>query len=348
MTRIKKRILVGIFTVLLITGASTWWAYRSLHEPTIFNPSPIEFDIKQGRSLYGVTKILRKQGVLSPLDALNLSFYGYLTRQSHLVKKGEYRLISGQTPLDMLELFVKGKVIQHPFTIVEGWTVRDLLAALAKEPKLKHTLGDVSDDKLLETLGLQPGSAEGLFFADTYHFVRFDSDISILKRAYERMDDVLKKEWVLRASALPYGQPFDALIMASIIEKETGVPEERPEIAGVFVRRLQKNMLLQTDPSVIYGVRDIYNGNLTREHLQLDTPYNTYLHVGLPPTPIALPGKGALHAALHPNEGEALYFVAKGDGRHCFSSTLEEHTVAVKKYQLQKNENYRSSPGTGR
>lgn len=342
--RAKKRIVVFSLATLLFIGGSGLWAYRSLHAPRFFNPSSVDFEIKPGRSLYSLSKGLYKLGVLSPLDVVNLSFYGYLTRQSHLIKRGEFRLLSGQAPLEMLDQFVKGKVIQHAFTIVEGWTVKDLLLALAKEPKLKHTLGDVRSEDLLASLGLQEGSAEGLFFADTYYFVRSDSDISLLKRAYERMDDVLKKAWVLRANGLPYNQPYDALIMASIVEKETGVPEERTEIAGVFVRRLQKGMLLQTDPSVIYGLKDGFDGNLTRQHLLLDTPYNTYLHAGLPPTPIALPGQGALNAALHPKEGETLYFVAKGDGRHYFSSTLAEHLLAVKKYQLQKNENYRSSP----
>ncbi len=344
MTSKKWIVVLSLTLTLTLTGLLVTWAYRSLFTPVVFSQSPVEFEIKTGRSLFSVTKALHASDLISSPCALTLSLYGYLSGQAPLIKAGEYRLLSGQTPVEILKQFVDGRVIQHAFTIVEGWTVSDLLHALAKETKLKHELQDINSDELLVNMGLEAQSAEGLFFADTYYFVRSDTDVSILKRSHDRMEDELKKAWVKRANGLPLTQPYEALILASIVEKETGVPEERAEIAGVFVRRLQKGMLLQTDPAVIYGLKNNFDGNLTRQHLQTDTPYNTYLHLGLPPTPIALPGRDALHASLHPKEADSLYFVAKGDGRHYFSATLEEHSIAVKKYQLQRKEDYHSAP----
>lgn len=341
---ISKKWIVLLSFTLTLSGFLAIGAYRSLLTPVVFSQSPAEVEIKTGRSFFSVSKSLYEAGLISSPRALVLSLYGYLRGQAPLIKAGEYRLLSGQTPVEMLNQFVEGRVIQHAFTIVEGWTVSDLLNALAKETKLKHELQDINSDALLANMGLEAQSAEGLFFADTYYFVRSDTDISILKRSHDRMEDELKKAWVKRAHGLPLTQPYEALIMASIVEKETGVPEERAEIAGVFVRRLQKGMLLQTDPAVIYGLKNNFDGNLTREHLQIDTPYNTYLHPGLPPTPIALPGRDALHASLHPKDGDSLYFVAKGDGRHHFSATLQEHSMAVKEYQLQRKKNYHSAP----
>jgi UPF0755 protein len=215
---------------------------------------------------------------------------------------------------------------------------------LQKEDALEKVITNVRDTKI-EQLVQPRVSAEGLFFPDSYRYERGDSDWELLQRAHSALQSVLTQEWAQRAAELPYETPYEALIMASIIEKETGAPEEREQIAGVFVRRLQQGMRLQTDPTVIYGLGESFDGNLLRTHLKdAGNPYNSYRHRGLPPSPIALPGRAAIHAALHPAPGDAMYFVATGDGRHVFSATLAEHQRAVRKYQLRRKKDYRSSP----
>ncbi|NQD79460.1 endolytic transglycosylase MltG, partial [Pseudomonas sp. CrR14] len=228
--------------------------------------------------------------------------------------------------------------------LVEGWSFRQVRAALARQDKLELTLSKLSDDEIMAKLG-QPGlNPEGRFFPDTYRYVRGMSDLDLLKQAHKRLQVVLDEEWANRSESLPYKNPYEALIMASMIEKETGVPEERGEIAGVFVRRLAIGMRLQTDPTVIFGLGERYQGRITRAHLREPTPYNTYTIDGMPPTPIALVGREAIHAALHPVAGKALYFVARGDGSHVFSETLDAHNRAVREYQLKRRADYRSSP----
>jgi UPF0755 protein len=247
--------------------------------------------------------------------------------------------------LPELLLFISSNnQIAYSIQFIEGSSYKDALVVLAADTKILQTLADLPEQEIVKRLGLEPGShLEGLFYPDTYHFHKGDSDLDILKRAHQRLKTILDQEWDSRQKDLPLESAYQALILASIIEKETGVPDERSEIAGVFVRRLQKKMRLQTDPTVIYGLGDRYQGNITRKHLRENTAYNTYRISGLPPTPIALVGREAIHAALNPKPGNSLYFVAKGDGSHYFSKTIEEHNKAVRKYQLRRRSDYRSS-----
>jgi UPF0755 protein len=225
-------------------------------------------------------------------------------------------------------------VIQYPLTLVEGRTFRQALAVIASDPVLVADIGALTDEEIIARIGHPGVHPEGRLFPDTYLFPRGMGALDLVKRAYGRMEAVLAEEWDKRAPGLPFKDPYEALILASIVEKETGLAAERPEIAGVFVRRMQKGMRLQTDPTVIYGLGAAFDGNLRRVDLTTDTPYNTYTRGGLPPTPIALPGREAIHAVLHPAAGDSLYFVAKGDGSHAFSATLDEHNRAVRRYQL--------------
>ena len=247
---------------------------------------------------------------------------------------GEYALTQIVTPRVLLRRMADGDVIHHQFTIIEGWRFKELRLALAKEDKLEQTLGGLSDADVMARVGAEGVHPEGRFLPETYSFVRGQKDVDVLKRAYKAMQTQLTKRWAERDPQLPLGSPDELLTLASIVEKETGQAAERPRIAGVFVRRLKMPMMLQTDPTVIYGLGDSFNGNLTRKHLETDTPYNTYTRFGLPPTPIALPGDAALAAVANPAEGDELYFVAKGNGEHAFSATLAEHNRAVRAYQL--------------
>ncbi len=247
---------------------------------------------------------------------------------------GEYALTQHMSPRRLLRRMADGDVIHHQFTIIEGWRFKELRLALAKEAKLESTLGGLSDTDVMARIGAEGVHPEGRFLPETYSFVRGQKDIDLLKRAYRAMQTRLAARWAERDPRLPLGSPDEMLTLASIVEKETGQAAERPRIAGVFVRRLKMPMMLQTDPTVIYGLGDSFNGNLTRRHLEADTPYNTYTRFGLPPTPIALPGDAALAAVAKPAEGQELYFVAKGNGEHAFSATLAEHNRAVRAYQL--------------
>ncbi|NKZ37756.1 endolytic transglycosylase MltG [Oleiagrimonas citrea] len=257
----------------------------------------------------------------------------HVTRDLHA---GEYALRPGMTPRQLLDDMAHARVVQHRFTIVDGWSFKELREALDKAPVLKHETAAMTDAQIMQRVGAGDEKAEGRFLPETYAFVRGDSDLDILKRSYRAMNVLLKKAWANRADDLPLKTPYQALILASIVEKETGRADERPRIAGVFVRRLRRGMLLQTDPTVIYGMGAAYHGNIRKRDLETDTPYNTYVHPGLPPTPIALPGKPAIEAALHPAAGKSLYFVAKGDGSHVFSDTLAQHDRAVRCYQLKR------------
>jgi UPF0755 protein len=336
-----KRYLV-YFLLLCGLGAGVVLlrALDFLHSPV--SADTVVYEIKPGASLTGVAYDLHQSGHITEPRVLVL--WARLQGNTE-IQAGEYRFESGKTPLQWLAQMNRGDVIRYQVTLVEGWTWKEALQALHKQPKLTHTLQGLDMYAVAEKLGMEKGQhLEGMFFPDTYSFTSGDSDLDVLLHAYEALQAVLEEEWQGRASGLPYTSSYEALIMASIIEKETGVPEERGDIAGVFVRRLEKRMRLQTDPTVIYGLGDEYTGNLKRKHLSQHTPYNTYMIHGLPPTPIALAGREAIHAALHPLDGDSLFFVARGDGSHYFSATLEEHTQAVRKYQLQRRKDYRSSP----
>ena len=298
--------------------------------------------IAQGDSLRTVVDALHAAGVVPFPDLLVL--YGRWTGADQQIKRGEYRLQQGLNAESLLALLQAGDVIHYQVTLPEGITLQAAIDILAGQEQLESVLDGVADERLLDLVAPHE-NAEGLFFPDSYQYVRGDTDWSILQRAHATMSAVLSEEWDRRAEGLPYETPYDALIMASIIERETGLPEERGQIAGVFFRRLQRGMLLQTDPTVIYGLGTEFDGNLTRAHLSEDgNSYNTYRHAGLPPTPIALPGRDAIHAALQPEPGSALYFVARGDGGHVFSDTLAEHNKAVRAYQLKRRKDYTSSP----
>ncbi len=270
-----------------------------------------------------------------------LRLWARWTGQAGSIHAGDYYIRAGTTPAELLDQFTSGDVKLYSFTIVEGWNHRELLTALQASEHVTATLTDEDWPGLLAELGNQGGHPEGLFLPETYRFPRNTSDREVLRQAYELMQNVLEEEWGARAEELSVTTPYEALILASIIEKETARGDERQRISGVFSRRLEKSMRLQTDPTVIYGIGPDFNGNLTRRDLRTDTPYNTYTRAGLPPTPIAMPGRAAIHAALHPAQGDELYFVATGleDGSHTFSTTKEEHDAAVTEYLRRLRQN---------
>jgi UPF0755 protein len=272
-----------------------------------------------------------------------LTWFARLTGEAHRVQAGEYEITGTDTPASLVAKLTAGNVITYRVKIVEGWTAMQAVGVLKAHPALERRLDGVSVHTLLDVLGLPGGHAEGLFFPDTYQFVRGDSDADILRRAYLRMESVLDEAWRVRDAGLPYDSPYEVLIAASLIEKETGRESDRPVISQVFSLRLQRGMRLQTDPTVIYGLGDTFDGNLRRADLREVSPYNTYLNRGLPPTPIALPGASSIRAAVHPADGEYLYFVSRGDGSSQFSVSLEEHEQAVRRYQLGRH-----SRGSGR
>jgi len=292
------------------------------------------YTITPGMNLKIIGEDLVQQGILKHPYYLILE--GRLQGSESRLKAGEYLLQSGTTQRQLLEQFEAGKVVQHSLALIEGWSYKQIMSAVSSHEVLIKTLSDTDSKTVMSALGYPEVHPEGRFFPDTYHFPSGMTDIEFLQRAYDTMVAVLDEEWQQKAEGLPYKTADEALIMASIIEKETAVASERATIAGVFVRRLQKGMKLQTDPTVIYAMGDDYHGNIRRKDLKTDSPYNTYVYAGLPPTPIALPGVEAIHAALHPEQAETLYFVAKGDGSHYFSKTLKEHNRAVAKYQLGK------------
>jgi UPF0755 protein len=318
---------------MVIAGYVLYRDYQAfLDAPLSLPESTIDFVVPRGASMKSVAQGLASKDFLT--SPRYLQVYARLQGLAPRIKAGEYRFTSAITPRQLLDKLVAGRVIQHTLTVLEGWTFRQLLEAIANHEKLKFTLKNYSDAEIMAQLG-QPGQhPEGRFFPDTYHFPAGTTDVDFLKRAARKLNKQLKHAWAQRKTDLPLKTPYEALILASIVEKETAVPEEYPQVAGVFIRRLAKNMRLQADPTVIYGMGVDFDGNIRRRDLRADTPYNTYVHKGLPPTPIALPGAGAIAAAVNPAPGDALYFVATGNGRHVFSRTLKEHNRAVRKYQL--------------
>jgi len=335
-----KRVLLFIFVLSFIAGGLTaWWFWHDMQMQLdlaikIKSTTPITYTIKSGTSLKKIGEDLTQRGILQHPYYFMLE--GRLQGSDSRIKAGEYLLNPETTQRQLLAQFVDGKVVQHSLSLIEGWSYKKIMNAVSSNERLVQTLPNVDGKIVMTALGYPEVDPEGRFFPDTYHFPSGMTDIEFLHRAYEAMEHVLQKEWQERDDGLPYKTSDEALIMASIIEKETAVAEERAAIAGVFVRRLQKGMKLQTDPTVIYAMGDDFHGNIRRKDLKIDSPYNTYFYAGLPPTPIALPGVEAIHAALHPEAGDSLYFVAKGDGSHYFSKTLKEHNRAVARYQLGK------------
>lgn len=331
-----RRLPLTALALILGSALSIVYAdYRQfLDTPLDIPASGLVLEVKPGFGISAVVRELQRQPGL-PRPAFYLEAYARLNGLATRLKSGEYALAAGVTPRALLDRIVAGRVIQYPLTIVEGWTFRQMRQALAAHPKLAQTLSSLSDAEVMTQLG-QPGEPpEGRFLPDTYYFPAGFTDEAFLRRALAAMDRRLTEVWSQRAPDTPLRDPYQALILASIIEKETGVAVERAEIAGVFTRRLRKGMLLQTDPTVIYGLGQAFDGNLRRRDLETDTPYNTYTRQGLPPTPIALPGVAALKAAVNPATGDTLYFVADGEGGHVFSRTLDEHNQAVRRFQLQ-------------
>ena len=289
--------------------------------------------VEKGTSAYKLGKKWQADGLID-----NFYYYQLLLKmQPELrdIKAGEYQVSSDLNPVQLLQKLVEGKVISYQVSVIEGSNIYELFDKVKQDNRLEQKVADL--EALKKELGLTAEEhLEGLFFAETYQFNKGDSDLDIYQRSNQQLAKVLEEEWNNRADNLPYEDPYEALIMASIIEKETAVPAERPIIAGVFVRRLKKGMLLQTDPTIIYGLLPEFDGDIRRKDITNPHPWNTYVHKGLPPSPIAMVGREAIHAALHPEDGKALYFVAKGDGSHHFSETLAEHNRAVRKYQLKR------------
>ncbi len=321
--------------LLLVGGAIGWWyAWQAALDTPIAIDAPTLYTIEPGMSIGEVASTLRRREIIH--HPHYLVFEAQRRGTAGQIKAGEYRLLPGTTARQLLALFVSGRVVQHTLTLIEGWSYAQIIQAVMNHETLVRTLDDLDDRAVMARLGYPGQHPEGRFFPDTYHFPAGTRDIDFLKRAYQKMAAVLEQEWQQRQDGLPYQNVDEALTMASIIEKETALVDEYATIAGVFVRRLHKGMRLQSDPTVIYAMGDAFDGNIRRRDLALDSPYNTYIQKGLPPTPIASPGAAAIHAALHPEPGEALYFVAIGDGRHYFSKTLREHNRAVAKYQLRR------------
>lgn len=332
-----RSVLILGFMLGLIFTAGIWFIWQDkeaqLNTPLNISSEYI-LEIKAGTSLTDLAIDLTERGWL--VHPNYLIFEARRLKKAHKIKTGEFLVHPGTTPLQLLDQLIEGKVVQYSLTLVEGWNFREIRDALQSSTTIKQTIQDWTPAGIVTLLQLPHPSPEGLFYPDTYHFPRGLSDIEFLHRAHERLHQILDEEWQNRAQELPYKNKYEALIMASIIEKETGAAEERDEIAGVFVRRLNKGMKLQTDPTVIYAIGEAFDGDIRRKDLKIDSPYNTYVYPGLPPTPIAAAGKEAIYAALHPKEGNTLYFVSRGDGTHQFSATLKDHNRAVRKYQLGK------------
>jgi UPF0755 protein len=325
------------FAILALAGIAAWLGWRHyerqwLHAPLAALAAPVTFEVAPGASLGSVARELEKAGLLErPRTWLR---HGVRAGLATRIQAGEYRLLPGTTPETLLDQFAAGDVILHTLTVPEGWTFRQALGVLQAHPQVHVELANLPDSEVLARLGIREKHPEGLFFPDTYRFARGTSDRALLLQAHDRLERELAEAWLKRAADLPLGSAYEALILASLVEKETAAADERPVIAGVFVNRLRMGMRLQTDPTVIYGLGGRFDGNLRRRDLEADTPYNSYTRAGLPPTPIALVGREALDAATRPAKTRSLYFVATGlgDGRHFFAETLAEHNANVRRH----------------
>jgi UPF0755 protein len=325
---LKFLLLAAIAAALGGAGYAAWYATT----PVAIGTLPVEFEVAEGARLRAATQDIERAGIA--VGAWRFEALARALQRASDIKAGSYELTAAPTPLELLDKLTRGDVRQAELTIIEGWTFAQMRAALDAHPAVRHDTAGQPPEALLKQIGAAETHPEGLFFPDTYLFQKGSSDLRILRRAHRAMQRHLEAEWQQRAPDLPYRTPYEALIMASIIEKETGRESERDRIAGVLVNRLRRGMLLQVDPSVIYGLGERFDGNLRKIHLLTDGPYNTYTRGGLPPTPIALPGLASLRAALRPAPTDALYYVARGDGTSAFSRSLEEHNRAVRKYQL--------------
>lgn len=326
--------LIGAFSsIILFAGAWSFWQ-RTLDEALPID-TPHIIEITPGSSLRQVANLLARDVGL-PYPRL-FSYWASSQGFDKNIRAGEFSLDPGMSPRTALQHLMSGQSVQYPITFIEGTTVQDALSTLWSSPKLRITLQGLTESEIIAAISSPFESLEGALFPDTYFYSAGMSDEDLLRRASARLQQVLSQEWETRAAGLPFASPYESLILASIIEKETGILSEREKIAGVFIRRLQRGMRLQSDPTVIYGMGETYNGNIRRVDLNTITPYNTYRINGLPPTPIAMTGRDAIHASLNPSDESFLYFVATGDGGHQFSTTLEEHNAAVRRYQSRQN-----------
>ncbi len=324
---IKKLIVTTVIVSVATVGGFSFWAKGPITE----SGEPIPFTVLPGSSVGAAAQQIAKAGV--PVNPVMLSMLARVTQKANRIKAGSYELKPGTTPRRLIDQLVRGEFAQESLTIIEGWTFRQMRDAVNASAGLKHETASLSDRELMAKVTTQFKEPEGLFFPDTYLFAKGSSDLQIFKQAHTMMMTRLGASWEKRDASLPYKTPYEALIMASIVEKETGQKSERAQIAGVFVNRLRIGMMLQTDPTVIYGMGSKYDGKIRKKDLETDTPYNTYTRNGLPPTPIALPGVQSLSAALGPAKTEALYFVSRGDGTSQFSDNLNDHNKAVNQYQ---------------
>jgi UPF0755 protein len=333
-----RRVLVGLLIVLVVGAAAIYALYRyGLYAPLPAKAEGYAYTVRSGMSLSQVARELNRDGILTHSAAFAWVLYARVKNRAHLLKAGDYQFPAGLNAHALLAMLLRGDTVNYSITLVEGWNFSQVLAAIAVHSKLTPTLASLDHAAIMAHLGYPDVHPEGRFYPDTYVFGGGMDDAALLKLAYTKMERELALAWESRANDIPLKSPDELLTLASIVEKETGVAHERPIIAGVFSARLRRNMRLQTDPTVIYGIGPDFNGNLTRADLQRDTPYNTYTRAGLPPTPIAMPGRAALRAAAMPEKVDYLYFVAQGDGTHYFSQTLTEHNCAVIRYQLRNS-----------
>lgn len=327
-SRLRRTLRALLLASLPLAAYALWYA----NTPVRVAAFPAEFEIPPGTGLRGTARLLEKAGI--EVQPFQFELLARATGRATALKAGNYELTGPTSPAELLDKLARGEVTQAEIRIVEGWTFAQLRAALDASPLLRHDSAGLSVAELMQRLGAGDRHPEGMFFPDTYLFARQSSDLAVLRRALHAMQRHLAEEWAGKAPGVPYKTPYEALVMASIVEKETGSAAERDQIAGVLVNRLRIGMALQADPTVIYGLGESFDGNLKRVHLATDGPYNTYTRRGLPPTPIALPGRASLRAALRPAQTKALYYVSRGDGTSAFSRSLEEHNRAVSKYQL--------------
>jgi UPF0755 protein len=326
-TWIKRLIMLASLAVLAGGAGLAWYG----NQPLRMEPLPKSINVTPGTHLRSLSAMLQREGLIGNAQVFWL--LGRVLGKGGMIKVGVYTLDKPLTPLELYAKIERGEVSQAIVQFIEGWNIREVRAALAAQPLLKNDSVGMSDAELLQAIGAEENHPEGLLFPDTYFYAPHTSDLDVMRRAYQLQHEKLMAAWEKRAPGLPYRTPYEALIMASIVEKETGAAFERPQIAGVFLNRLKLGMRLQTDPTVIYGLSERFDGNLRKADLQRDTPYNTYTRAGLPPTPIAMPSEAAIRAALNPAKTNALYFVARGDGTHIFSSNLAAHNRAVNRYQ---------------
>ena len=333
----RKKLAFAIVLVATVVGAALFWQHTIAFadRPMVHDATPRVLLVAPGDGLGAIVRKLRAIGVHG---GSSLEWKALAARMgvAGKLQVGEYAVAPGMSPRELLRRLASGEVIQRKFTLIEGWSFRDVRRALAADPQLVHPKTQPDDAALMAALGRRGQHPEGRFLPETYVYTRGTDELAVLDRAAKAMDKALAEAWDGRAEKLPFKSPDELLTLASIVEKETGLASERPQIAGVFVRRLGIGMRLQTDPTVIYGMGAAYAGNIRRNDLITDTPYNTYVRAGLPPTPIAMPGRAALQAAAHPADGDALYFVARGNGAHQFSSNLAAHEAAVRRYQLRR------------